>query len=263
MQAAAPLPTDIRLMNTVSNVLWAVLALALLALAMSWIARQPLFAIRAIHIEGDVARSSPATIRANAAPRLAGNFFTMNLEATRQAFEAVPWVRHAIVRRMWPNRLAVQLEEHRAAALWGTERLVNAQGEVFEANLGDVEDEALPELNGPEGTAAAMLSMLRRVDPLLARANAHVTALSLSGRGSWRAELDSGAEIELGRGTEDEIAARTERFVRTLPQLTERYQRALQYADLRHADGYAVRLQGISTTPPEPAKPARGRNRTQ
>jgi cell division protein FtsQ len=263
MQAAAPLPADIRLMNTVATVLWAAFALALVAAGVAWLARQPVFAIRAIHIEGGVERSSPATIRANAAPRLAGNFFTMNLEATRQAFEAVPWVRQATVRRVWPDRLAVRLEEHRAAALWRGERLVNAQGEVFDANLGDIEDEVLPELDGPEGTAASMLAMLRRIGPLLERAQGRVSALSLSGRGSWRVELDTGAQIELGRGGEDEVAARVERFVRTLPQVTDRWQRPLQYADLRHAGGYAVRLQGVGTTPPEPAKPARGRNRTQ
>ena len=30
-------------------------------------------------------------------------------------------------------------------------------------------------------------------------------------------------------------------------QVTSRYQRPLEYADLRHTDGYAVRLRGIST----------------
>jgi len=30
-------------------------------------------------------------------------------------------------------------------------------------------------------------------------------------------------------------------------QVTSRYQRPLEYADLRHTDGYAVRLKGVST----------------
>ena len=76
--------------------------------------------------------------------------------AAARAFESVPWVRHAVVRRVWPNRLAVTLEEHRAAALWqglgtttGSESLVNGHGEVFEANLGDVEDEDLLDAERP------------------------------------------------------------------------------------------------------------------
>jgi len=47
-----------------------------------------------------------------------GNFFSINLQRARAAFESVPWVRRATVRRVWPDRLAVSLEEHRAAALW-------------------------------------------------------------------------------------------------------------------------------------------------
>jgi cell division protein FtsQ len=70
-------------------------------------------------------------------------------------------------------------------------------------------------------------------------------------------ELDSGADIELGRGTDDEVLARSERFVRTLTQVTQRYQRPLQYADLRHADGYAVKLKGITTSD----APAAGKKR--
>jgi len=88
------------------------------------------------------------TIRANAAPLLAGNFYSVDLQQGRAAFETVPWVRHAVVRRVWPDRLSVKLEEHRAAALWegggedsSGDRLVNSFGEVFQANLGDVEDD--------------------------------------------------------------------------------------------------------------------------
>ena len=253
---ASPIPGDVRLMHVTANVLFVVAGLALFALALNWAVRLPVFALKAIHIEGDVARNSVSTIRANAAPRLTGNFFTTDLQRDKRAFESVPWVRQAIVRRIWPNRLVVRLEEHRAAAVWGsdstTDRLVNTFGEIFEANVGDVEDDSLPTLNGPEGTSVHMLAMLGRLKPMFDRFNARIESLSLSGRGSWRAELDTGAEVELGRGTDDEVLARTERFLGTLTQVTQRYQRPLEYADLRHNDGYAVRLKGITTVAPKP-----------
>jgi cell division protein FtsQ len=46
------------------------------------------------------------------------------------------------------------------------------------------------------------------------------------------------------------VLARVERFVRTLAQVTGHYGKPLLTADLRHADGYAVRLQGVTTTQP-------------
>jgi cell division protein FtsQ len=246
------LPPDVRLMNATAAALAAVAAVLVAAMAVLGLARQPFFAIRSISVEGDVARNSVSTIRANAAPKLAGNFMTMDLRAVRRAFESVPWVRLAVVRRVWPNRLRVQLEEHRPVAIWGAEsgaeKLVNSFGEVFEANVGDVEDDNLPTLAGPDGSSAHVLAMLARVEAGLAPLGVHVEALALSGRGSWQATLDSGAVVELGRGSDDDVLARAARFVATLDQVTSRYHRPLEYADLRHSDGYAVRLRGVSTT---------------
>jgi cell division protein FtsQ len=56
---------------------------------------------------------------------------------------------------------------------------------------------------------------------------------------------------------EDEVKERAIRFVGTLSQVTSRYGRtvaALEMADLRHKDGYAVRLRGVSTVQAEQQK---------
>ena len=77
-----------------------------------------------------------------------------------------------------------------------------------------------------------------------------IDQLELTGRGSWVAQLDTGATVELGRGTEAEVNARSTRFLRTLTQVTARYSRrpdAMESADLRHPEGYALRLRGVST----------------
>ncbi len=262
LSAALPMPADVRLMNVVASSVFVLAALAALVASVLWLMRSPLFPIRGIQLDGDLLRNNVPTIRANAAPRLAGNFFSVDLQQGRKAFEAVPWVRRAVVRRVWPDRLAVRLEEHRAVALWvaqgeqdsGADRLVNSHGEVFDANVGDVEDDSLPRLEGPEGSAAQMLAMVRRVQPALTRLDMEIEGLHLSGRGSWRVDLDSGASIELGRGSEDEIVARTERFVRTLAAATAKWRAPLAYADLRHTDGYAVRLRGVGTAAAAAAK---------
>lgn len=262
--AAQPmLPADIRLMNGVSALLLAGLVLAGLALALHQLARLPIFGIRHIQVEGDVTRNSVASLRANAMPHVSGTFLTLNLQQAGSAFQAVPWVRTAVVQRVWPNRLRVRLEEHRPAAYWeakpegadaqseaSVERaLVNSFGEVFEANLGDVEDEELPVLAGPDGSSAAMLAMWQQLNALSQKLGESARRLDLSGRGSWRLTLEKGAVVELGRGSEAEVLARFGQFAASITQISSRYQTAVLSADLRHHDGYAVRLQGISTSP--------------
>lgn len=261
--SATVLPPDVRWMRALANLMFAVAALLLLALALAVGARWPGFALRAIRLEGELTRNSVSTVRANVAHKLAGGFFTLDLQRARAAFESVPWVRRAVVSRAWPGRLVVRLQEHQPAALWlagdGIERLVNSHGEVFEANVGDVEDDALPQFAGPAGRSAAMLAMYHRLAPVLRQAGGEIDKLSLSGRGSWQAVLDSGAAIELGRGSDDEVLARSERFARTLAQVSGRFQRPLVSADLRHADGYAVRLRGVVTQAPgRPGAPKTG-----
>jgi cell division protein FtsQ len=254
MSSALPTPFDVKPMNLAATALFSAFFAALLAAGVWWALRNPVFAIAGITVQGDVTHNNAATLRANVAPRLAGNFFTVNLDSARDAFEGVPWVRKAVVRREFPNRLRVRLEEHRAVALWGGDRdarLVNNFGEVFEANAGDVEADELPRLAGPDDQSVQVLAMYQALKPMFEPLDLGIARLELTARGSWQLELDNGAAVELGRGTSAEVTARTQRFVQTLTQVASRYGRrpeALVSADLRHGDGYAVRLRGVSTT---------------
>ncbi|HSV35469.1 MAG TPA: cell division protein FtsQ/DivIB [Ramlibacter sp.] len=254
MNTTVSAPFDVKLMNLAASALFAACFVMFCAAGVWWALRHPLFSVAGITVHGDVSHNSAATLRANVAPRLAGNFFTVNLAAARDAFQDVPWVRQAVVRREFPNRLRVQLQEHHAVALWGPDsesRLVNDFGEVFEANPGDMEQDELPRLSGPDGHSAQVLAMFRAVKPLFEPLALDVQGLALTARGNWQLELDTGAVVELGRGTPEEVTARTQRFVQTLTQVTSRYGRrpeALVSADLRHGDGYAVRLRGVGTT---------------
>jgi cell division protein FtsQ len=253
-RAATPLPIDVRLMNAAASALFVLVGVMLLAALAWWAVRHPIFAIGGIVVHGDVTHSNVATLRANVAPKLAGNFFTVDLQRARQVFEQLPWVRQATVRRQFPNRLRVQLQEHRAAAFWGPEsesRLVNNFGEVFEANAGDLEPDGMPRLAGPDDMAGQVLAMYQGLKPLFEPLDLAVDQLALTNRGSWTLQLDTGAVVELGRGTMEEVLARSQRFAQTLTQVTSKYGRrpeALVAADLRHGDGYAVRLRGVATT---------------
>ena len=254
VQGALPLPADVRWMNAVSLALIGVVGIGLAAAGLGWLLRHPSITLGGITVSGGVTHNNAVTLRANVAPRLRGNYFTIDLAQARSAFESVPWVRRAVVKREFPNRLRVELQEHRAVALWGPEgepRLVNSFGEVFDANLGDIEQDNLPRLAGPSPAAAqTVLSLYQRMTPVLAALDLSVQQLLQTAGGSWQATLESGAVIELGRGTPDELMARVERFAQTLTQVAGRYGRradAIESADLRHSNGYALRMRGVST----------------
>lgn len=251
--AMVAIPLDVRLMNVTSMLLLLVF-LALAFFSATWgLSRLPVFDIQGIAVSGDVTHNNAVTLRADVLPHLAGTIFSVDLARVREAFESVPWVRGAVVRRQFPNRLQVALQEHRAVAYWGDEsesRLLNDFGEVFEANVGEVEQDLLPQLAGPQGQAAEVLAMYRVLVPLFEAVDVGVDAVELSSGGSWRVRLDTDATLELGRGGEKEISMRVQRFLATLDQVVTRYRRridSVESADLRHENGYAIRLRGVST----------------
>ena len=244
---------DVRMMNITSALMFTGVGVMCVLMALWWVARHPAFAITGISVHGDIHHNNEVTLRANVVPRLQGSFFTVDLAKARSSFENVPWVRQAMVRREFPNHLRVDIEEHEPVAYWGSEadsRLLNKQGEVFSANFGELETENMPHLSGPDSESTKVLRMFLTLGPAFANLQLNLNGLELTGRGSWRAQFKNGARIELGRGNQDEVIARVNRLTQTLAQVSQRYGRppqALESADLRHTNGYALRLRGVST----------------
>lgn len=247
------MPLDVKLMNLTTGILVMGFALLVSIGLAKWIARLPVFDITGITVVGDVSHNSVVNLRANVTPRLGGTFFTIDLGRVRSTFENVPWVRKAVVQREFPNRLLVKLQEHKAVAYWGGEgelQLINSFGEVFEANVGEVDQDTLPRLNGPQGQSMDVLAMYRALVPQFAAMDMTLDEVVLTERGSWTAQLDTGADIALGRGSVEEVQVRVQRFLKTLTQVTGRYGRranSLESADLRHENGYALKLRGVTT----------------
>lgn len=246
-------PLDVRLMHMAASLMYLGMVLASIGVLVWSFVRLPMFALTGITVRGDVEHNNAVTLRANVAPRLSGNFFTIDLERVRTAFEMVPWVRQASVQREFPNRLRVTLEEHRPVAFWGDEgdaRLLNTHGEVFDASSADLEGMKMPRLSGPDSQSQEVLAMYNALAPMFRDLTMAFNSLELTDRGSWRAHVAQGAVIELGRGGKQEVIPRVERMSKTLLQVTQKYGRkinALESADLRHDNGYALRLRGVST----------------
>jgi len=253
VKSAVVAPIDVKLMNMAFTLLLIVLVVLYGLTAIRWVSRQSVFDLQRIVVTGDTQHNNSHTLRANVAPRVAGTFFTVDLAKVRATFESVPWVRKAVVRREFPNYLRVHLQEHQTAALWGGNgetRLLNTHGEIFEANVGEVDQDHLPTLSGPDAQAAEVLNVYRTLEPMFSGMEMVIEQLELSGRGGWSLQLENGAVIELGRGGRDELVARSERFLKTLTQVVSRYGRqakSVESADLRHENGYAIRLRGVTT----------------
>jgi len=244
---------DVKMLNAVTNALLALVLLALLASGLWWLAQRPMFTLKTIRVEGvaqeQLRRVNPLTIRASAVPRIKGNFFTADLDAVRAAFESVPWVRKAMVRREWPNKLIVSIEEHRALGTWGDDgRLLSVKGDVFTANLAEAEDDGdLLEFDGPDGSEKEVVARFDQFRDWLAPIKVAPESVALSNRYAWTVKLDNGITVELGRAESDAtLKERIARLVAVYPQLMERLQgKKIENVDMRYPNGLALKADGL------------------
>jgi len=237
-----------RLLNTLAGLLAATAFLALLYAGVQWLLRSSLFPLHEVTVKGRLAHTAQVDVERATRGRVRGNFFAVDLAEVRGALEALPWVRGVRVRRVWPDRLEVALEEHVPLAHWGTDALVNTFGERFDARS----DASLPRLEGPDGTAAEVALRLRRFGEILAPLGLKVTQLALTPRFAWRLTLDSGLHIELGRDVGEHPAElRLARFAAAYPQTLAKVQQRHAYVDLRYPNGFALRVPGIEREPDE------------
>ena len=244
-------PLDVRLTDGAATALLLLAAvLALVALG-GWMLRQPLWSLSTVVVQGQVQHQRAAALQAHLAGRVQGNLLTIDLQQVQLLLQGAPWVRHAVVQRQLPNRLHVTIEEHQPVAWWGQAggtRLLNEHGEVFEAEPDEAQGLRWSVLSGPAERAPQVLEFYRNVQPVLARQGWGIAQLALDERGSWRAVLDDGVRIEIGRGSAVELLQRVEQYAQTVPALLQHYGgRPLESADLRHPDGYALRIRGVST----------------
>jgi cell division protein FtsQ len=255
---------DVRTLNASANGLIAIAVLACVGTGVWWLSQRPMFTLRTVRVENmvdaDLKHVSTLTLRAGVIGKIKGNFFTTNLEQVRNAFEQVPWVRRATVRREWPDQLIVEVEEHEPLGTWGEDgRLLSVKGDVFTANLAEAEEEhALPEFDGPEGSEHEVLARFAELRAWFAPLKLVPEALNLSSRYAWTVKLDNGMSVALGREQDHAtLKTRVERLVSVYNQLTGLIPNgAIDTIDMRYPNGMALTAAGLAV-PADATKPVK------
>ena len=202
-----------------------------------WLAHSALFPLRAVELATTVRHAPRAEIEAVLSSYARGNFFAAPIDELRLALERLPWIRKAAVRRVWPDRLEVTLEEHVAFARWGSDALVNTYGERFSGTT----DGPLPVLSGPPGSEAELSRRYTRFAQLVQPLGSPIERLALSPRHAWEIRLANGVELKLGR----DVEAAERRLARYIDAYAKSAGAAAGASiDLRYPNGFAVRAKG-------------------
>ncbi|EGV19580.1 cell division protein FtsQ/DivIB [Thiocapsa marina] len=194
-----------------------------------------LFPVRIIAVEGELHHHSSRLLQETISERLSGGILTADLQDLRQAAEDLAWVGRATVRRVWPDRLQVEVEEHRPLARWNRDGLVTAEGIVFRPGTGTV-PAGLPLLEGEDRRAPEVVKRYVQWRDDLMLIGHLIQSLSVDPRGAWRVELVMGVELYLGT---EHVDQRLARYIASAAQLEAAGQPLV--VDLRYSNGFAVK----------------------
>jgi len=196
-----------------------------------------LLPIKQVEVQGPFTHVNAQRVRDAAAPYLTGNFFTVDVHRLQRAVEALPWVRHAEVRRAWPEAVHIGVTEQVAVARWGEDAMVNEAGEIFQPPRTSYPAD-LPELRGPQGSGKTVVSAYKDMSAMLAPLSLHIAGVHLDERRAWSLELDNGMQLVLGRG---DGYGRLLKFVRFYRRALQDRAAQVDRVDLRYSNGFAVR----------------------
>ena len=213
------------------------LAAAIISLALYVLSRPMVLPLSKIEVQGELTHLTKKDIHATAARAITGNFFTVDLQKIQTGLRGIPWVRRVEIQRVWPRTLVIKIEEQQALAKWDSNGLINTYGEHFLANLDELDDE-LPIFMGASQYAASIAQHYLLFKSLLTALDLTPMHVLLTPRYGWRLRLDNGLILELGRAG---MEARLKKFVQASLDSGIPVE-SMVYADLRYANGFAVRF---------------------
>lgn len=192
--------------------------------------------VRHLTVRGPFQRVSALQVEAALAPELKKGFLTLDLGDLRRRVKTLDWVDRVEIGRVWPDSLEVRITEHRAAAHWGANGLLDVRGELFTRNARHEYPE-LPVLDGPDGSEREVATLYLKLRGRLADAHLALDSLRLDARGAWHFTLTGGQQIRLGR---DDVDARLMRFFDVVAPAVRADLDRIRYVDLRYTNGFAV-----------------------
>ena len=213
---------------------------ALIFAGLAWLvflANQPqTLTIQKIHASGKFIHVNEKMLRDAVAANIDGGYFKVNVDEMKAVVEKIAWIEQASVRRVWPDALAIQIQEHQALAKWTAGGLVNMRGYIFSPETSSYPPD-LPLFTAPTGMQEIVTRHYLFAKDIFAAMNINISEIKMDARRAVSIRLDNGIEIMLGR---DQIESRLQRLARVYNKILATRSTEIARLDLRYSNGLAV-----------------------
>lgn len=208
--------------------------LLLIGAGVAWVYNSSHFPVKQVSIQGKLKYADSKELQQVAQKYMRGNIFRADVNGAREAFQKLPWIDSALVRRRLPDTVEIILVERIPVARWRESGLVDTKGNVFPASV----KEELPMFEGQPGTGKDLVKHYSEFSSILNKRGLHIKELIYTPRSAWSVVLNNGITVRLGR--ENEIK-RLQQFAEIWPSLLRKHEGRLSYVDMRYKDGFSVR----------------------
>lgn len=192
--------------------------------------------IATVDVKGNLNYVSQREVQKRLEPYLVNKFLEVDLSVVSDELKDMPWVEHAEVRRVWPNKIEIVIKEQLPVARWGDDSLLNSAGETFAVpDLAPYME--LPQLFGPLRSTKSVMNQYHNLAQMLRPLGFDIASLEMRDQGSWIIYTKQGLTILLGR---DHLVDKMRRFALVFDSALKADVANIKQIDLRYANGVAV-----------------------
>ncbi len=244
-------------MTTVTRIVLMFSVLCLIITMFQWFFSQPNFHLKylILNISSDnVQHVKPKELKKLVIMELNGTALTTDLGPIYKSVLSHPWIKEATVRRIWPNKILVNLVEHNIIGVWSDGRFVTQAGKLLQfdklqsESINKEKNCFLLKLDGPNETVTAVLDRARMISKKASKVGLQTTGVQLTSQYDWRVFFSNGMKMELGgENLETPLEKRLDNFFNSIEWVRKKIKNDLISVDLRYAHGFAFEESKISS----------------
>lgn len=214
---------------------WGFLLLPLMLAGLYLGQAQQILPIRSIQLMGDFKHLDRRELEGDLQMYIGQGFFSLDIHRLRQSLREKSWSESVSVRRIWPDRIRVEIHEKKPVARWDENHLLSDSARIYLADSGAFAH--LPLVHADNHQPAWVLDQFHRLQARFEAVDERLVSLRVDSRGAFEVELINGLQIKFGR---DDIDRKIDRLANIYLQQILPRREQIDRLDLRYSNGFAV-----------------------
>jgi len=200
------------------------------------------FPIKEISIESKIINTSKDDVFEKSKNYLnSKSFFNFKINILKKEIEKVSWVKSADIRRVYPGKIKIYIEEHVPIAIWNNKSYMNDTGDIF--FIRDIEKK-LPVINSNKNRNKIMFVYFSLLLKYISDYNFDIKIKKIEENDirSLSAYLSSGIIVKFGS---KDIKDKIHTFIKLYKTLNSSDLEKIGYIDMRYANGFSIGWKGV------------------